>query len=259
MPPTTPWAGIPRLAVVMARLVINDKDRGIKPYVVRLADAGKMCAGITSTVLPFRGGVKPVDSVRSSASPLPKATLWSFLSVRQPFKLLANLEANKCSGLAAEALLGRYELPRAKDPDCMLALYERGVWEEARTIAMRAADGPGRTEDFNKLILPHCRTLVEATGYRMAYEAASDSKDITQEVLALFEMQCIMADSSWYCEHGYFTRIELFESEARAFDAALPQLETLLDGCQAATWVAAPVVSESSWDDFMKHLSTFRI
>ena len=48
MPPSMPVAGIPRIAVVFARLMVGDDDRGIRPFIVSLGDGKKMCKGVTS-------------------------------------------------------------------------------------------------------------------------------------------------------------------------------------------------------------------
>ncbi|KAH0601463.1 hypothetical protein MHUMG1_00339 [Metarhizium humberi] len=61
MPPTSPEAGMPRIAVVFAQLVVNGEHRGIRPFIVRLCDADKMAPGISSRLLPRRNGPKYVD------------------------------------------------------------------------------------------------------------------------------------------------------------------------------------------------------
>jgi acyl-CoA oxidase len=61
MPPTTPLAGIPRVAIVFARLIVGHDDHGIKPFVVWLSDSVNMRKGITSRALPTRPGTKPLD------------------------------------------------------------------------------------------------------------------------------------------------------------------------------------------------------
>ncbi|EEB99892.1 hypothetical protein MPER_00311, partial [Moniliophthora perniciosa FA553] len=59
MPPTAP-CGIPMIAVVFARLLVDGEDRGIKPFMVHLNDGHRMNANITCKVLPPRGGSSPV-------------------------------------------------------------------------------------------------------------------------------------------------------------------------------------------------------
>jgi acyl-CoA oxidase len=47
MPPTVP-AGLPTVAIVFARLVIDAHDRGIRPFVVSINDGHEMCTGVTA-------------------------------------------------------------------------------------------------------------------------------------------------------------------------------------------------------------------
>jgi len=54
MPPTSP-CGIPVVGVIFARLIVNNEDWGIKPFVVQLSDGEHMCYGIECKVLPARG------------------------------------------------------------------------------------------------------------------------------------------------------------------------------------------------------------
>ena len=61
MPPTTPRCGMPRVAVVFARLIVQQEDRGVKPFLVHLCDSNQMLTGITSKPLPTRPGTKPID------------------------------------------------------------------------------------------------------------------------------------------------------------------------------------------------------
>ena len=39
---------MPRVAIVIARLVVNGENRGVRPFVVALGDGQQMCKGITS-------------------------------------------------------------------------------------------------------------------------------------------------------------------------------------------------------------------
>lgn len=47
MPPTVP-AGLPTVAVVWAKLLVDGEDRGVRPFLVPLNDGKTMCAGVTS-------------------------------------------------------------------------------------------------------------------------------------------------------------------------------------------------------------------
>ncbi|TCD67265.1 hypothetical protein EIP91_000342 [Steccherinum ochraceum] len=61
MPPTTPIPGFPKMAVVMARLILDNEERGIHPFLVQTSDERSMRPGITSRRLPPRCGSCPVD------------------------------------------------------------------------------------------------------------------------------------------------------------------------------------------------------
>ncbi|CAG9942501.1 unnamed protein product [Clonostachys rosea f. rosea IK726] len=61
MPPNTTASGIPRTAVLYARLIVDQEDRGVRPFVVPLSEAGRLKPGITSKILPVRPGTKPLD------------------------------------------------------------------------------------------------------------------------------------------------------------------------------------------------------
>lgn len=61
MPPSTPWAGVPRIAIVFARLIVVGADCGVKPFIVKLSEANHLCKGITSQLLPKRSGARGID------------------------------------------------------------------------------------------------------------------------------------------------------------------------------------------------------
>lgn len=65
MSPTTP-VNQPCVSIVYARTIVNGKDHGIKPFLVRINDGKKMCAGISSTLLSPRGGSRPVNHALTS-------------------------------------------------------------------------------------------------------------------------------------------------------------------------------------------------
>lgn len=66
MPPSTPQCGVPRVAIVFARLITDGMDYGVKPFLVRIADGEAMHRGITSRALPTRPGTKPLDHAITS-------------------------------------------------------------------------------------------------------------------------------------------------------------------------------------------------
>ncbi|KAI0634238.1 acyl-CoA oxidase [Trametes polyzona] len=60
MPPTLPFGGVPRVAIVIARLVRRGVFQGLRPFLVSLNDGKQMCKGITAQELPTRTGSKAI-------------------------------------------------------------------------------------------------------------------------------------------------------------------------------------------------------
>ena len=77
MPATTPTFGNRRVALVMARLIVDGTDRGSRFFVVPICSGGRMCKGVTSIRLPARSGTMPLDFA-----------LTSFDNVELPFSSL---------------------------------------------------------------------------------------------------------------------------------------------------------------------------
>ncbi|VDC07086.1 unnamed protein product [Peniophora sp. CBMAI 1063] len=84
MPASTPLFGVRKVALVMARLVVNKEDRGHRWFMVPICDEKRLFPGIVSKRLPTRSGTSPLDF-----------SLTSFHNVRLPESALlsASLEA----------------------------------------------------------------------------------------------------------------------------------------------------------------------
>ncbi|KAG2418696.1 hypothetical protein HFD88_001797 [Aspergillus terreus] len=61
MPPTTPRSGLPVVAVVIARLIVEGDNHGVRPFLVPLGDGHEMCKGVIAKALPPRAGAHPID------------------------------------------------------------------------------------------------------------------------------------------------------------------------------------------------------
>ncbi|PFH48580.1 hypothetical protein AMATHDRAFT_76654 [Amanita thiersii Skay4041] len=61
MPASTPVFGIPKVALVMARLIVNQEDRGCRFFVVPVCTEREMYHGVESIRLPPRSGTGPLD------------------------------------------------------------------------------------------------------------------------------------------------------------------------------------------------------
>lgn len=163
------------------------------------------------------------------------------------------------TGLVSELLLGRYEIPKARDPKCLLAQHEISIWKEATRLSKKIMimAGSNRNEKFNAAILPRCRKLVQAIGHRMAYEAAAASDLVTPDMLRFYEASCLLEDPAWYVEKKKFTTSDLHIRHADAATQLLPRLEFMLQQSGAAPWATAPILKEQAWMEFLDRLPTF--
>lgn len=61
MPASTPTFGIPKVALVMAKLIVDGEDRGSRFFVVPICNEKETFKGVTSICLPPRSGTGPLD------------------------------------------------------------------------------------------------------------------------------------------------------------------------------------------------------
>ncbi|KAF5390953.1 hypothetical protein D9757_003968 [Collybiopsis confluens] len=61
MPASTPAFGIPKVALVNAKLIVNGEDRGARFFIVPICNEHEMYRGVYSTRLPTRSGTNPLD------------------------------------------------------------------------------------------------------------------------------------------------------------------------------------------------------
>ncbi|KAJ8124039.1 hypothetical protein ONZ43_g151 [Nemania bipapillata] len=169
-----------------------------------------------------------------------------------------------CIRLASEIFLGRYAPPKPRDPQCLLARHESGVWNEARQI-LASLHGGHRGKEFNARLLPLSLPLVRATGQRMAYEAAKDfmvqqddyGLGIAPQVLALYESTCMMEDQSWYVENGIMSRRALLNRDVDAMNSMLPLLEGMINDPAVDELISAPMVDQDRLAAFFSSLPSF--
>ncbi|KAI1758437.1 acyl-CoA dehydrogenase/oxidase C-terminal [Xylaria castorea] len=170
-----------------------------------------------------------------------------------------------CIRLASEIFLGRYAPPKPRDPQCLLARHESGVWNEARQI-LASLHGGHRGKEFNARLLPLSLPLVRATGQRMAYEAAKDAMvhendhgpGIAPQVLALYESTCMMEDQSWYIENGIMSRWALLNRDVDALNSMLPLLEGMINDPAVDAFINAPMVDQDRLAAFFSSLPSFQ-
>lgn len=158
--------------------------------------------------------------------------------------------------LAVEICLGKYQMPEAKNPSSLLAQYEAGLAEDAWETVNSIPDSHRSTE-FNRLLIPRCRPIVQGIGHRMVFEAAV-AAGVDADLLALYEIWAVKQNLDWYVEKGLMTRAKIRDMENKAIDVLEPRLGELLDQMGMEPYVTAPIVDQSLVDDFVEGLPTFK-
>ncbi|KAF9883768.1 hypothetical protein FE257_002834 [Aspergillus nanangensis] len=161
-----------------------------------------------------------------------------------------------CIRLASELILGRYSLPPAGNQQSLLARYEKCLFQYCCRLRARI-DGDHRDDTFNTDVLPRCQALVEAIGYRMAYEAAQKAQ-VPPDLQNSFEARVVLQNSGWFTENIGLDMQAMLDMELRAMDSILPRLEQLLDSTDAEQYCTAPILSDQSWVRFISSLKTYR-
>ncbi|KAF8584814.1 acyl-CoA dehydrogenase NM domain-like protein [Ramaria rubella] len=129
MPPTKPIPGLPRVAVVMARLIVKNRDYGVHGFVVDLNDGKAMAPGITSRVLPPRAGSGPVDHALTSFNHvrLPRSALLG------PMDKPDNMR-NQFMRTINRVAVGSLSISLVTIPCLKVATYVAGMYSLRRTI-----------------------------------------------------------------------------------------------------------------------------
>ncbi|OQE88305.1 hypothetical protein PENNAL_c0017G11826 [Penicillium nalgiovense] len=171
-----------------------------------------------------------------------------------PHNQLAAFEVWSLHGLATELLIGRYKIPEATKPNCLLAQHETGVITELKELHRHIKDH--RSAEYNSYILPHCRPMILAIGQRMAYEAAANA-GVDPSLLALYEAGAIKSDPSWYVEYQGLSRKAQFEMERKALDGVLPRLDEHLRNLDIEAFCTAPMLSSDRLEGLMGAIPSF--
>ncbi|KAJ7451790.1 acyl-CoA dehydrogenase NM domain-like protein [Mycena galericulata] len=157
-----------------------------------------------------------------------------------------------CIRLASELLLGRYSLPGPKYPSSPLALHEQAVFVEMKDL-LKDMNNRHRSEEFNRLLLPRSVALVVAIGQRMAHEAATDSR-VDPLLVDLYHAGAVIQDLAWYVENGIISRKAAMAAEDMALTKSFASLESFLEETRNEPYAHAPVISASSWDNYVESL-----
>lgn len=156
-------------------------------------------------------------------------------------------------GLASELIQGRYQMPATMNPDSLVSKHENGLIKEAQHT-LSTLGNAHRSIDFNRLLLPSCRPIVEAIGHRLAYDAAIE-ENVHPALLQLYECEIIGKDIGWYIENKLVSsRAELRARECSIVDSLEGEIESMIQNLSIKDYVRAPILSDSSWATFVEEL-----
>lgn len=132
MPASTPTFGIPKVALVMARLIVDDEDRGPRFFIVPVCNEHEMYEGVESIRLGPRPGTSPLDfsitrfnhvhvpftalvssNIYDHSSPVSPLESWWDEVWRIPLGTLAVTAPWISSIKAAAFIAGRYSMHRS--------------------------------------------------------------------------------------------------------------------------------------------------
>jgi acyl-CoA oxidase len=116
--------------------------------------------------------------------------------------------------------------------------------------------GSHRSVQFGQSILPQAVRLVESIGHRIAYDAAV-GMGVEKCLIDLYVVSCIKTDPGWYVEHAGLTQNTQIDMESAAVDAVFPRMDDLVAGMGVQAYAAAPITTQSRWDQFVCSLETF--
>ncbi|KAF9467082.1 acyl-CoA dehydrogenase NM domain-like protein [Collybia nuda] len=207
-----------------------------------------------ATVVKISATALPLLGLRCGAQGLFEANQISVLTADMRGATIAEGDVLGLSiRFAIELLLGRLSSPPTRFPKSLLYSHEEGLLMELRTKIASFSDH--RSALAERALLPHCQSLIEAIGLRLAYDSAREH-DIDTDILDMFVASAIASDASWYLENTDLTREKQIEMEDNAASTLFPRLEDLIERLDVEPYVVAPIVSDKRWKRYVESLET---
>ncbi len=154
-----------------------------------------------------------------------------------------------------ELLIQRVALPDSTNPESLLARRVTSMFQEIRGV-LSTRFKHHRDPGFQAYVLPLCQPLIEAIGYRMAYDAAVED-GVDKTILDMFVASIVREDRAWFSEVGGISRPEQMDLEKNAMEALLPCLDDLLSALNIEQYCTAPIISDEKWRKYVQGLPTF--
>ncbi|KZT22256.1 acyl-CoA dehydrogenase NM domain-like protein [Neolentinus lepideus HHB14362 ss-1] len=173
MPPTSP-CGIPCVAVVFARLLVNGEDRGPRPFLVYLHDGKSMNAGITVRRLTPRGGACPVEHCITyfHRVHLPRSALLG--DADQSNDVRKSFFTNISRVISGTLSMGAWALI-----DMKVATFIAGRYSIRRTVIDASTKLPRPIASFSTQYIP-ILTAVSQTAVMQAFAEDSHSRFVNE-------------------------------------------------------------------------------
>jgi hypothetical protein len=97
---------------------------------------------------------------------------------------------------------------------------------------------------------------VQAIGHRFAYDCAYGT--VRQELIDVWESDCMLEDAAWYVEHTGMSNQELQEKRILAIESARPHLQAIIDEFDMGKHHGStPLVSKEGMAGFVRDLPSF--
>lgn len=164
------------------------------------------------------------------------------------------------AGLASELVQGKYPLPPSDNPNSLLARHEKGLFEELQAFATKDDQGNSnhRSDEFARNVTPRARDLIQAIGHRLAYDSVVDSGTVRQELIDVWESNCVLEYAAWYVEHAGMSSREIHAKHVAAVERTRPHLEAIIQEFDMERYFGStPLVSSEAEDEFMRGLPAF--
>ncbi|CZR49645.1 uncharacterized protein FPRO_14876 [Fusarium proliferatum ET1] len=164
-----------------------------------------------------------------------------------------------CIRFMSEFLGGKLDLPQARNRTSRVAQREEELLADMKTRLERVGGyEEHRGAAFDRHILPRCRSLAEAIGHRMAYEAA-ESAGLSLDVLLLYERICLCEDLDPMPAPVRAAQVYAPSRASESYNAVLAQIRSeSASQSDIDEYVIAPITSDESWEAFMNSLRAFR-
>lgn len=143
----------------------------------------------------------------------------------------------------------------SSNPGSLLAHRVASLFQELQDT-LKTRFKHHRDPGFQEYVLPHCQPLIEAIGYRMAYDAAI-ADGIDKAVLDMFVASVVREDRAWFSEVAGISRSLQMDMERDALQVLLPRLDELLVGLEVEKYCTAPIISDVMWNEYVDTLPMF--